>query len=154
MERRVAAVTMLLRRSCCHGMILPITYAMKISALPFVLVTLLASHWASAANWQIVRSPSVGSGANSLASVAAAADNDIWAVGWSFNSQLFAYRTVIEHWNGTKWSVVKSQNATNGYNFLNGVAVVTANDVWAVGQAAIGSTYSTLVEHWNGTAWS
>ena len=60
---------------------------------------------------------------------------------------------MIEHWNGASWAVVKSPNATNGYNLLNGVAVVAANDVWAVGQAAIGSTYSTLVEHWNGTAW-
>ena len=37
---------------------------------------------ASAADWQIVASPSVGIGANSLVGVASAADNDVWAVGW------------------------------------------------------------------------
>src|SRR5712691_1218459 len=120
----------------------------------FVLVATVAGHSARAADWEVVASPSVGPGANSLAGVASAADNDVWAVGWAYNSRLSAYRTVIEHWNGTKWSVVKSRNGTNGYNFLNGVAVVAANDVWAVGQAANGSTYNTLVEHWNGTAWS
>ena len=115
-----------------------------------VLFASFAGHSARAADWEVAASPSVGTGANSLVGVASAADNDVWAVGWAYNSRLRAYRTLIEHWNGTRWSVVKSHNA----NFLNGVAVVAANDVWAVGQAANGSTYSTLVEHWNGVAWS
>src|SRR5438876_2452730 len=115
-----------------------------------VLFASFVGQSASAADWQIVASPSVGTGANSLVGVASAADNDLWAVGWAYDSRLRAYRTLIEHWNGTKWSVVKSHNA----NFLNGVAVVAANDVWAVGQAATGNTSNTLVEHWNGTNWS
>jgi len=119
-----------------------------------VILTLLAGHWARAADWEAVGSPNGGRQANSLASVAAVTDNDVWAVGWAFNAQLNAYRTVTEHWNGTRWSLVRSPNATNGYNLLNGVAVVAANDVWTVGQAWNGSTYNTLVEHWNGVAWS
>lgn len=119
-----------------------------------ILFALFAGRSALAADWQIVPSPNLGAQANSLSSIAAAADNDVWAVGWAYNQSLGAYRTVTEHWNGTSWSLVKSPNATNGYNLLNGVAVVAANDVWAVGNAAIGGTYSTLVEHWNGTAWS
>ncbi len=35
-------------------------------------------------------------------------------------------------------------------NDLNGVASVSANDVWAVGD----TNQQTLTEHWNGTAWS
>jgi len=120
----------------------------------FVILTLFAGHSARAADWEVVRSPNGGTQANSLSSVAAATDSDVWAVGWAFNQSLFAYRTLTEHWNGTRWSLVRSPNATNGYNLLNGVAVVAANDVWTVGQAANGSTYSTLVEHWNGVAWS
>jgi len=119
-----------------------------------VVLSLFAAHSTRAADWEIVASANAGRQANSLSSVAAVADNDVWAVGWAFNAQLNAYRTVTEHWNGTRWSLVRSPNATNGYNLLNGVAVVAANDVWTVGQAANGSTYSTLVEHWNGAAWS
>ena len=115
-----------------------------------VLFASFVGQSASAADWQIVASPSVGTGANSLVGVASAADNDVWAVGWAYNSRLGAYRTLIEHWNGTRWSVVKSHDA----NFLNGVAVVAADDVWAVGQAATGNTSNTLVEHWNSVAWS
>jgi hypothetical protein len=118
------------------------------------ILSLLASYSTGAADWEIVASPNAGRQANSLSSVAAVADNDVWAVGWAFNQSLFAYRTLIEHWNGTRWSLVRSPNATNGYNLLNGVGVVAANDVWAVGQAAIGSTYTTLIQHWNGTSWS
>src|SRR5712672_3644394 len=128
---------------------------MKIYLAPlFVVFTLLASHSVRAANWEVVASPNAGRQANSLSSVADVADNDVWAVGWAFNAQLNAYRTVTEHWNGTRWSLVRSPNATNGYNLLNGIGVVAANDVWAVGQAAIGSTYSTMIQHWNGAAWS
>ncbi len=132
-----------------------INHHMKIPrASALVLFALFVSRPVSAADWEVVASPSVGTGANSLVGVASAADNDLWAVGWAYNSRLGAYRTLIEHWNGTTWSVVKSRNATNGYNFLNGVAVVAANDVWTVGQAANGNIYKTLVEHWDGTAWS
>jgi hypothetical protein len=41
-------------------------------------------------------------------------------------------QTLIEHWNGTQWSVVPSPNLM-GNNLLRGVAIVSANDVWAVG---------------------
>src|SRR2546430_9206522 len=127
---------------------------MKIHASVLVIFSLLAGHSGRAANWEVVASPNRGRQANSLSSVAAAADNDVWAVGWAFNAQLNAYRTLTEHWTGTRWSLVRSPNATNGYNLLNGVAVVAANDVWTVGQAAIGSTYSTMIQHWTGTSWS
>lgn len=118
-----------------------------------VILSLLTGHAARAADWEIVASPNAGRQANSLSSVAAVADNDVWAVGWAFNAQLNAYRTLTEHWTGTRWSLVRSPNATNGYNLLNGVAVVAANDVWTVGQTWNGSTYNTLVEHWDGSAW-
>jgi hypothetical protein len=128
---------------------------MKIArASALVLFALFVSRPVSAASWKVVASPNAGTQANSLSGVGAVADNDVWAVGWAWNNRLSAYRTLIEHWNGASWSMVKSPNATNGYNLLNGVAVIAANDVWTVGQAANGSTYSTLVERWNGAGWS
>ena len=46
------------------------------------------------------------------------------------------------------WKVVPSP----GGGDLHGVAVVSANDVWAVGTSGNGS--ASRVEHWNGTSWS
>ncbi len=45
------------------------------------------------------------------------------------------------------WTVVPSPAGGQ----LNGVASVSANDVWAVGQTL---APGTLAEHWGGTAWS
>src|SRR5260221_13669072 len=45
-----------------------------------------------------------------------------------------------------RWAVVPSP----GVGTLTGVASISANDVWAVGDSSSG----TLTEHWNGTAWS
>src|SRR5207245_1388232 len=51
------------------------------------------------------------------------------------------------------WSVVSSPNVSTDTNILDGVAVVSATDVWAVGNYRNGPA-QTLVEHWNGTSWS
>ena len=63
--------------------------------------------------------------------------------------------TLIEHYNGTSWSVVPSPvGGTTPY--LTGVAAESSTDVWAVGYTApSGSTGAqTLTMNWNGTAWS
>src|SRR6266567_6410199 len=49
----------------------------------------------------------------------------------------------------TPWTVVPSPSP-GSENELNGVASVSANDVWSVGD----TDQQTLTEHWNGTAWS
>jgi len=60
--------------------------------------------------------------------------------------------TLIMHWNGTRWTVVPSPNPEETINVaLNGVAAVTRDNIWAVGNA---NYSSTLIVHWNGKAWS
>ena len=53
------------------------------------------------------------------------------------------------------WSIVRSPNVGALFNNLNGVAVVSANDIWTVGSYSNGrgGPYQTLTEHWNGTSW-
>jgi hypothetical protein len=75
--------------------------------------------------------------------VAAVASNNVWAVGETGNNGI---NPLIEHWDGTKWSVVASPPLPNG-GMLNGVTAISANDVWAVGSG-------NLIEHFNGTSWS
>src|SRR2546423_8736565 len=81
--------------------------------------------------WSVVLSPN-GDSTSGLSSVAAVSANDIWAVGNS-GSQRGSGQTLIEHWNGTQWSLVQSPSTGSLYNTLTGVAVVSTNDVWAVG---------------------
>jgi hypothetical protein len=45
-----------------------------------------------------------------LFGVAAAAANDVWAVGAHGNPSNGAYLTLVEHWDGQQWSIVSSPN--------------------------------------------
>ena len=54
-----------------------------------------------------------------------------------------------------EWSVVPSPSYDTRWNQLNAVAVVSANDAWAVRKYPNPSNIDkTLVEHWDGNIWS
>jgi hypothetical protein len=119
----------------------------------------LAEHW-NGSTWSVVPVPTpAGSSSSQLSGISAVSPNNIWAVGGATTvvGTTVVGRTLVEHWNGTAWSIVTSRNATNS-NLLTGVAAVAANDVWAVGYTITtdGSNQpdKTLIEHWNGSAWS
>jgi hypothetical protein len=62
---------------------------------------------------------------------------------------------VMEHWDGTAWSLVPAPNV-GATSKLSGVAAVSANDVWAVGRYSDPSTDwwdQTLVLNWDGASW-
>lgn len=117
-----------------------------------VLRTLI-EHW-DGTQWSVVSSPNVGSSHNQLEGITALAANNIWAVGTYFNVQNpRANLTLIEHWDGSKWSVVPSPNTQEGINNLVAIAAISANNIWAVGDGETPG-YITLVEHWDGSKWS
>src|SRR5579863_7146809 len=93
--------------------------------------------------------PSANSrGSGEFRAVAAVSANDAWAVGSGLG-------TLIEHWNGTKWSIVTSPSPGSIGNFLNGVTAISTGDAWTVGGFSNSHfTSQTLTEHWNGSAWS
>lgn len=114
----------------------------------------LIEHW-NGTQWSIVPSPNDGPQDNLLHSIVAVSANNIWAVGESNYFSYLSGKTLIEHWDGTKWSIVKSPNVGSYTNYLDSVATVSAHNIWAVGlytnKSQIGQT---LIEHWNGTKWS
>lgn len=110
----------------------------------------LVEHW-NGSSWSIIASPNPGV-RSYFYGVAAVSANDIWAVGYSFSSPP-NFQTLIEHWDGVSWSVIPSANVASTDNYLNGVAAVSASDIWAVGYFS-GSVFQTLVEHWDGMSWS
>src|SRR5207248_3737018 len=80
--------------------------------------------------------------------------SDCWAVGY-YVIPGHGGKTLIEHWNGTAWSIVTSPNgSTTRDNSLSGVTCASVSNCWAVGYYYNGSNPQTLIEHWNGTAWS
>lgn len=118
----------------------------------------LVEHWNGSA-WSEVNSPSPGLALNKLDAVDATSPNDVWAVGSFTNGDgLSPSSTLIEHWNGSAWSIVPSPNPGTGLNELFGVTAIASNDVWAVGDfnSASGPLIEStiLIEHWDGSQWS
>ena len=107
--------------------------------------------------WNIVQSPNPQKDIQSvLHSVSGKSANDVWAVGASHNGSLPS-RTLVEHWAGTQWTIVKSPSPDTQFNELRGVAALSANDVWAVGYRGGTKTETpieTLILHWDGASWS
>ena len=123
----------------------------------------LAMHF-DGASWKSVSTPSVGTGANQLNSVLALAPNDVWAVGFSTPvapPTQAATLTLIEHFDGTSWTVIPSPNVGPNSiyqsNRLFGITANSSTDVWAFGSyfAADGSGQQfTLLLHWDGASWT
>ena len=114
----------------------------------------LALHWNGHA-WRHVNSPSPGGPTrfNAFAGVAATSAGSAWAVGSYSNGT--ANQTLIEHWNGRAWKLLKSPNP-GGAGHDNDLISVTAPSLrlaLAVGASSTGTANRTLIEQWNGRAW-
>ena len=57
-------------------------------------------------------SPNTSAPDNILQSVAVTSATDAWAVGFSFNFSNFASGNLIEHWNGTNWTIVPARRVS------------------------------------------
>jgi hypothetical protein len=86
---------------------------------------------------------------------AALSPSDVWAVGTGPGVPTGGFSAhptaVIEHWDGTRWTVAPSPNPNpQGNNSLGAVAAASATDVWAVGEQLKGP----FTEHWDGSKWT
>jgi hypothetical protein len=121
-------------------------------------VLTLVEHWDGTA-WKLVPSPNGNSTGNVLWGVSGTSSTDIWAVGDKVAPNL-PVETLVEHFDGTKWSVVPSPNpALNSdlsQNVLLSVQAASSSDVTAVGFIldAAAQVRLTLVEHWDGSSWT
>lgn len=125
--------------------------------------TALVLHW-NGRRWGIVASPSIHTSSpydhSFLYAVSALGPSDVWAVGDSYgagNDVVGPTRTLVEHFDGHRWTVVPSANFPGyGRSELTGVLAVSPNDVWAVGDRDRNccAAVLTLIEHWHGRSWS
>ena len=108
--------------------------------------------------WSNVPVPNVPPWDNSLYNVFALTASDVWAVGVACTGNgCPTSQTLVEHWNGTVWTITPSPNPGAAHSFLNAVAAQAANDVWAVGQTCADAGCSaarSLIERWDGSTWT
>jgi hypothetical protein len=88
--------------------------------------------------------------------VAASSSTDAWAVGHRFDSIDHAGHALIEHHDGTSWTISPSADGPASLqSALSGVTARTASDAWAVGSfTRANNLIRTLIEHWDGTSWT
>jgi hypothetical protein len=103
--------------------------------------------------WKRLPSPNPAHG-GTLASVAVTSARNAWAAGYTSGPNQQRRKTVIEHWNGTRWTLVPSP-APASSAYLFGIAAASARSAWAVGLTGglFSAQPNTLVLHWNGTTW-
>jgi len=113
----------------------------------------LAEHW-DGTQWSIVQTPVISAPTSQFNSISAADYNDVWAAGYSDNPSCFCGLTIVEQWNGSAWTRLATPNPGIA-NYLNGIAAVSAADVWAVGyQWPSEATTVPLLMHYDGSSWS
>jgi hypothetical protein len=134
-----------------------------LGAISLIIAALAVGAAAQTSIFSVQKTPSPNAQGNSLNAVAAISNTDAWAVGFQNDNNLNQSRTLTQHWNGTTWTSVKSPNpgSTPGCqtgvtgNFLNAVAAVGTNDVWAVGFSfTCFSLLKPMALHWDGTQWN
>jgi hypothetical protein len=117
-----------------------------------------AAHW-DGVSWSSVPVPNPGRPSAELLGVTALAPDDVWAVGWREGTVPAQNKTLVEHWDGSSWSVVPSRSPGVDQQ-LNEVSGSSATDVWAVGRSLATIAhhneyqYHPLIEHWDGSRWS
>ena len=112
----------------------------------------LTAHW-DGSSWNTIPAPFVGNRINRLQGVSARTPGDVWAVG-TWRSSTTTFHILIEHWNGSSWSVSPASDPGNNDQLL-AVEALAANNVWAVGERRDPvSGMQPLIMHWNGSVWS
>lgn len=120
----------------------------------------LALHF-NGSEWSVVPTPNpvppTFGNRDFFLAVTAASSDSVTAVGYSFNSSTYVEQTLIEHWDGSTWSVVPSPNPNDpagAINTLNGLVALSPSDVYAAGFYTTPYQAHPLIEHFNGAAWS
>jgi hypothetical protein len=108
-----------------------------------------AIHW-DGTSWNMVNIAGAAEGASTLYAIDSLSSSDVWAVGWS---EPFPTRAniLIEHWDGTQWSIVATPDMGN-QSYLYDIEAIAPDDVWAVG-LNYAQPSASLIMHWNGIEW-
>lgn len=121
----------------------------------------LIEHW-NGTLWSIVHSDNTsGTENNELNGITCESVSDCWAVGFYVttppinSNETTVYQTLVEHWDGSSWSIVMSPNTLPvENNVLESATCISASDCWTVGYSRTSGVFQTLVERWDGASWT
>ena len=124
---------------------------------PYHTQRALVEHW-NGRNWSITPTPNPpGTRSDGINGVSCPSTTSCFLVGYQTlaNDQ---QRTLIEHWNGTSWSITTSPNRAGSMgDYLSAASCPSTTSCFAAGASVSGGVSNfakSLVEHWKGTSWS
>ena len=104
--------------------------------------------------WSVTPSPNQGSIGSNLNGVSCTSSTSCVAVG-DYDGANGVRQTLVETWNGTRWSISASPNPSSTYSSLSGVSCTSSTNCVAVGSYLLASgSGQTLIETLKGTTWS
>jgi hypothetical protein len=107
--------------------------------------------------WTATTLPKIaGDLSSGLTGVVDFAPNNVWGVGY-INLHEAGTTQIIEHYDGTSWSVYPGPKfASSEAPLLYGLTATSPSDIWAVGDIDISEANfaGPVVEHYNGTTWT
>ncbi|MFL6075949.1 MAG: hypothetical protein ACJ73S_21385 [Mycobacteriales bacterium] len=114
----------------------------------------LVEHW-DGTRWSTVANPLAGQPDTTLNVVKALSPTDVWAAGWRGDGN-GTFATLVEHWNGTEWTVLPTPPGANRAG-IRALSASGPDDVWisgAQGSPDSPTTATALIEHWDGHTWT
>jgi hypothetical protein len=141
-----------------HRSWLPAIKASAAAAALAISTASLTVQSASAAisGWRTVPGPAVPAGASAnLTGLAMAGPSLGWASGFTLAGQNAPFEPLLAAWNGHQWRAIPVNLGTGVAGRLDGLAVWSARDAWAVGTAYPGSqSAQPLILHWDSRQWA
>lgn len=114
----------------------------------------LTLHW-DGSSWSVVPSPNTSAPTNVIRGVSGSGPDDVWAVGaWDYYPTAYKHGPLIEHWNGSSWTITPSPNPAPVGGGLTSVSAASPGHAVAVGSYGdFNGNTLPLIEQWTGTAW-
>ena len=113
--------------------------------------------------WRIVRMPNQPIKHRDVYQILAVNAGSVWIVGDHWNPHVGPHtiwvKTLIEHWNGSNWSIVPSPNTSCHQNVLGSIHILGQHDGWAPGEGGYCGRHASpgtrsFRLHWNGIRWT
>jgi hypothetical protein len=101
-------------------------------------------------DWTALQMPAEFTYRQQPAGIFTAAVDDVWVAGECGNSRA-DYRSYVQHWDGSSWSLISTPFDDQQLVFFESIAGSSSNDIWVSGHI---NWSQDLLMHWDGSSWT
>jgi hypothetical protein len=117
----------------------------------------LVEHW-NGSTWTVTEfGPDPATGKIPSPGALVATPSGVWAAGNLYDPTQHTNVPLVDHWNGTSWTIVPSQAVGTIASGFSSIALTPCGDIWAAGSSQLSTGFASthsLLEHWNGSSFT